>query len=169
MYRQNSRRKCWPPALLQQRASLAGCSQSTSRNRPGPDRCPLRLVGSSSDSPLERAGFEPSVPRSPVSSVGAARRCWLRGSGSGSARFLLLSLPFHRAGGVHSFGGLRLIARLGGLCVPAVQLKYTFAFHRLGQQFAVGQCVAEPVAHGSGCPWIIGMANVPDRSGSSNR
>jgi hypothetical protein len=32
--------------------------------------------------------------------------------------------------------GLRFIALLGGLCVPAVQLKYTFAFHRLDQQFA---------------------------------
>jgi hypothetical protein len=31
-------------------------------------------------------------------------------------------------------GGLRFIALLGGLCVAAVHLKYTFAFHRLDQQ-----------------------------------
>ena len=54
----------------------------------------------------------------------------------GSARFLLLGKPFHRARGVHGFGGLRFVAQLGGLCVPAVQLIYTFAFHRLDQQFA---------------------------------
>jgi hypothetical protein len=33
-------------------------------------------------------------------------------------------------------GGLRFIALLGGFCVPAVQLKYTFALHRLDQQVA---------------------------------
>ena len=33
-------------------------------------------------------------------------------------------------------GGLRFIALRGGLCVPAVELKYTFALHRLDQQFA---------------------------------
>src|ERR1700756_3308568 len=70
------------------------------------------------DSPLEGDGFEPSVPRSPVSSVRAARRSCLRGSGSGSARFLLVSLPFHGADRPCGLGGLRFIA-LGGFCVPA--------------------------------------------------
>ena len=33
-------------------------------------------------------------------------------------------------------GGLRLAALLGLFCLPAVSLKYTFALHRLDQQFA---------------------------------
>jgi hypothetical protein len=38
--------------------------------------------------------------------------------------------------GVHGFGGLRFVALLGGLCVPAVPLIGTCALHRLDQQFA---------------------------------
>jgi hypothetical protein len=34
----------------------------------------------------------------------------------GSARFLRLGKPFHRAGGVHGFGGLRFVALVGGFC-----------------------------------------------------
>ena len=94
------------------------------------------------DSALEGDGFEPSVPRPrrallsgplPLVAAKGGRR---RSRHCGSARFLLLGKPFHRAGGVHGFGGLRFVALLGGFCVPAVQLIYTFAFHRLDQQFA---------------------------------
>ena len=91
---------------------------------------------SSLDSPLEGDGFEPSVPRSPVSSVGAACRSCLRGSGSGSARFLLLGGPFHRAGLPYGLGGLRFAALLGRFFFPAVRFIYTLALYRLDQQFA---------------------------------
>src|SRR5437899_12627097 len=60
----------------------------------------------------------------------AAKGRWRRSRHCGSARFLLLGKPFHRAGGVHGFGGLRFVALLGGFCVPAVQLIYTCALHR---------------------------------------
>ena len=88
------------------------------------------------DSPLEGDGFEPSVPRSPVSSVGAACRSCLRGSGSGSARFLLLGEILHRAGLPYGLGGLRFATLLGRFFFPAVQFVYIFALHRLDQQFA---------------------------------
>jgi hypothetical protein len=94
------------------------------------------------DSLLEGDGFEPSVPRprrallsGPLPLVAAKGRR-RRSRHCGSARFLLLGKPFHRAGGVYGFGGLRFVALLGGFCVPAVQLKYTFTVHRLDQQFA---------------------------------
>src|ERR1700724_476030 len=79
------------------------------------------------DSPLEGDGFEPSVPRprralsGPLPLVAAKGRR-RRSRHCGSARFLLLGKPFHRAGGVHGFGGLRFVALLGGFCVPAVPL-----------------------------------------------
>jgi hypothetical protein len=93
------------------------------------------------DSPLEGDGFEPSVPRSPVSSLArpAAHCCEGQAAAKSALRFspiFLLSLPFHRAGGVHSFGGLRPATLLDSFCFPAVKLIYTFAFHRLDQQFA---------------------------------
>jgi hypothetical protein len=56
-----------------------------------PSDAHIMYCGFVADSPLEGDGFEPSVPRSPVSSIGAARRSCLRGNGSGSARFLVLS------------------------------------------------------------------------------
>jgi hypothetical protein len=62
------------------------------------------------DSPLEGDGFEPSVPRprrallsGPLPLVAAKGRR-RRSRHCGSARFLLLGKPFHRAGGVHGFG-----------------------------------------------------------------
>jgi hypothetical protein len=41
----------------------------------------------------------------------------------GSARFLLLGVPFHGTLRIYGFGGLRFLALLGGFCEPAVQLK----------------------------------------------
>src|SRR5262249_13756302 len=63
-------------------------------------------------------------PRSPVSSVGAACRSCLRGSGSGSTLLLLRFGPLHRAGLPHGLGGLRLAALRGGCRLLAVQLIY---------------------------------------------
>ena len=60
----------------------------------------------------------------------------LRGSGSGSARFLLLGGPFHRAGLPYGLGGLRFAALLGRFFFPAVRFIYTLALYRLDQQFA---------------------------------
>ena len=60
----------------------------------------------------------------------------VRGSGSGSARFLLLGVPFHRAGLPYGLGGLRFATLLGRFFFLAVQFIYTFALHRLDQQFA---------------------------------
>src|SRR5580693_6591364 len=110
----------------------------TGDRRAPADQPPGRFVA---DSPLEGDGFEPSVPRprralsGPLPLVAAKGRR-RRSRHCGSARFLLLGKPFHRAAGVHGFGGLRFVALLGGFCLPAVQLIYTFAFHRLDQQFA---------------------------------
>ena len=78
-----------------------------------------------------RAVFRLALP--PLVAAKGRRR---RSRHCGSARFLLLGKPFHRAGLPYGFGGLRFVALLGGFCVPAVQLKYTFALHRLDQQFA---------------------------------
>jgi hypothetical protein len=81
--------------------------------------------------PVEGAGFEPSVP--PISSVVTPhareamrghRACKLR-CGGGSAQFIFRGEPFHRAGGVYGWVGLRFVALLGGFCLPTVQLKYT--------------------------------------------
>src|SRR6516162_4179690 len=88
------------------------------------------------DSPLEGDGFEPSVPRSPVSSVGAACRSCLRGAGSGSALLFLRLEPLRRAGLGYGLSRLWLAALRGGFRHLAVQLIYTFALHRLDQQFA---------------------------------
>ena len=88
------------------------------------------------DSPLEGDGFEPSVPRSPMSSVGAACRSCLRGSGSGSALLFPRLEPLRRAGLGHGLSRLWLAGLRGGFRLLVVQLIYTFALHRLNQQFA---------------------------------
>src|SRR5215467_7510841 len=77
-------------------------------------------------------------PRSPVSSVGAARRSCLRGSGSGSTLLLLHFGPLHRAGLRRGLSRLCLAALRGGCRLLAVQLIYTFARHLLNQQFGEG-------------------------------
>ena len=82
---------------------------------------PQHSRGRETDSLLEGDGFEPSVPRSPVSSVGAACRSCLRGSRSGSARFLVLGEILHRAGLGHGLSRLWLAALRGGFAVLAPQ------------------------------------------------
>src|SRR6516164_7029269 len=115
----------WPAKQLRTSASQRTLNQHhLNRNR--------KFV----DSPLEGDGFEPSVPRSPVSSVGAACRSCRRGSGSGSAMLFPRLEPLRRAGLGHGLSRLWLAALRGGFRHLAVQLIYTFALHRLDQQFA---------------------------------
>ena len=99
-----------------------------SRPKPGPDGASAATLTrqrprdpAETDSAAEGDGFEPSVPRSSVSSVGAAVPA-LRGSGNGSARFLLLSLPFHRARLGHGLSRLWLAGLRGGFRRLAVKL-----------------------------------------------
>jgi len=96
----------------------------------------LRCRSVRRDSLLEGDGFEPSVPRSPMSSVGAACRSCLRGSGSGSALLFPRLEPLRRAGLGHGLSRLWLAGLRGGFRLLVVQLIYTFALHRLNQQFA---------------------------------
>ena len=71
-----------------------------------------------------------------------ARRSFLRRAGGGEVGtavhpdFFCSASHSIEPGCVHSFGGLRFATLLGRFCFPAVQLKYTFALHRLDQQFA---------------------------------
>ena len=71
-------------------------------------------------------------PRSPVSSVGAACRSCLRGSGSGSALLYPRLEPLRRAGLGYGLSRLWLAALRGGFRHLAVQLIYTFfsSFYR---------------------------------------
>ena len=91
------------------------------------------------DSSLEGDGFEPSVPRPRRALLSGPR--WLlrksrrrRGRYCGSARFLLLGEPFHRARLGHGLSRLWLAALRGGFRLLPGQLKDTFALHRLDQQ-----------------------------------
>ena len=118
-------------------ARRSGLTNSAAVIRFGLHSAPSEEIRFAVNSPLEGDGFEPSVPRprrallsGPLPLVAAKGRR-RRSRHCGSARFLLLGKPFHRAGGVHGYGGLRFVALLGGLCVPAVKLKYPFAVHRL--------------------------------------
>jgi len=108
------------------------------RSRSSAGYCPATLpldslVGSLAARPIASIG-----PRSPVSSVGAARRSCLRGSGSGSTLLLLHFGPLHRAGLGRGLSRLCLAALRGGCRLLAVQFIYTFARHLLNQQFGEG-------------------------------
>src|SRR6516165_10568760 len=59
-----------------------------------------------------------------------------RGSRHGSASVLLRLEPLHRAGLGHGLSRLRFARLLGRFFFLAVQFIYTFALHRLAQQFA---------------------------------
>src|SRR5215813_1617419 len=61
------------PSLRDQTDDLRAVDPITGGDPHRPDHRPLRLVGSSSDSPLEESGFEPSVP--PCERVGLKQEC----------------------------------------------------------------------------------------------